>query len=87
VRDAFKLAKEKQPAIIFIDGALPPPAPLIKYISGVLPEKARLAAAGAIKVNIRETYTLLSIEFKCLMTDGRRPSSTGMWKGRNYFLG
>jgi hypothetical protein len=34
------------------------------YISKVLPEKATLDAAGAIKVNLRETCILLSIEFK-----------------------
>ena len=33
-------------------------------ILGVLPEKARLDTAGAIRVNLRETCILLSIEFK-----------------------
>jgi hypothetical protein len=35
-----------------------------KFISGVLPEKARLDTAGAIKVNLRETCILLPIEFR-----------------------
>jgi hypothetical protein len=41
-------------------GAAPPLGPRsLTYISGVLPEKARLDAAGAIKVNLRETCILL----------------------------
>ena len=31
-----------------------------KFISGVLPEKARSDTAGVIGVNLRETYILLS---------------------------
>ena len=38
--------------------------PSIIYILGVLPEKARLDADGVIKVNIRETCILLSIDFQ-----------------------
>jgi hypothetical protein len=37
---------------------------LFYFISVVLPEKARLDTAGAIKVNLRETCILLSIEFQ-----------------------
>jgi hypothetical protein len=44
----------------FVPDSLPPLSFIC--ISGVLPEKARLDAAGAIKVNLRETCTLLSIE-------------------------
>ena len=47
-------------ALRSLEGVLEPL--LFIYISGVLPEKARLDAAGAIKVNLREICTLLSIE-------------------------
>jgi hypothetical protein len=40
---------------LFLTPSLPPP---FIYVSGVLPEKARLDSAGATKVNSRETCVM-----------------------------
>ena len=54
-----------------------PPPPSFICISGVLPEKARLDAAGAIKVNLRETCILLSIGVDTVAEGGADPSLAG----------
>jgi hypothetical protein len=51
----------------------PPPTASFICTSGVLPEKARLDAAGAIKVNLRETCILLSTE----LSHGNDPNALG----------
>jgi hypothetical protein len=63
-----------------LEGALRPrrrprlrAGPLSSFIcvSGALPEKARLGAAGAIKINLRETRP--------------RPAHRGAWGARHYW--